>query len=288
MAGLALVRHGRLTPYEVLSTLPAADLPAPEENAQLGAVLWPSRSPDVPEALRLLAGVPLPVLDELNLPEQFVQRLGDDAAAGGLSEEHHQLAKAIATSKLVDGLSRNGRATVDAVQLHGYFNRRGPQEHKVALVQVRAALGLHDVLGPQVREALYRAIASWLLSREDPAQHGRLLGNCLVAGRDFAYAYLRQAQEELRSAAPEVTGRVVYVWIIAQVDAGLRDVLLEEVLPPVARRRGKRYLDRVGLVFDDNEDAFRWWQGWRSRHEDSSLMGSLRQRLGSRRSPGNG
>jgi GTPase-associated protein 1, N-terminal domain type 2/GTPase-associated protein 1, middle domain len=290
----ARARNGRTDRVSTLvGTLEAPA--APEAVERFVGLLWPSL-PTAAEGVRLLrSSVDKTVLGATTIPQQMVERLIEDAHAGGLTSEHAELAELLAIKPFARSLA-NAVDTVDSVLNGVYFDIEPPlpEEATRATVEtIKSAAGADEAVAGWA----LRALARWMLSLTDSRQHAEILLEAVKASTSprFLTAYCDQLSSVLSSARPVTIAAILPAVVSFADNHRAARQLLDITCQKALARRSKRDLDAIGRSFQDRKrkrapllptpgkgtakDWPSWWKDWRERNLPKSTLARLLRRL---------
>ncbi|GAA1832290.1 GTPase-associated protein 1-related protein [Microlunatus capsulatus] len=299
LASTVLASEGDLDPVDALGAADSRSLRTGEEWQELAGLLWPDSPPTLTQAHRLLRTTPVETLQRTHVIEQLIERLTDDAAAGGaLGADHFQLVELLRQRIFRHLLSKDDQRKVDAVTLIEYFTAPRRDAEEATGYAVRG-LQLARSLPPALVALLERSIATWLVSLPWNSQRDALERLLLPFDDDmmgFVGVYTGLAEDGLRASAASAAS-IVIAWrsigspSAVGSDADERDArrlrahLLDQALPKALRRVRRRDLDRLGELLPNTstvranpgmpEGWQLWWGRWRSKHESKGLLGRL-------------
>jgi hypothetical protein len=285
-ASLARARGSRTDRVAaLLRAVPATTDPVAVER--VAALLWPDL-PTASEGVQLCRRIDAAVLGATSVPQRLLERLIEDAAGVGLSQDDKDLADLLAAEPIVTFLG-NTRDTIDSVQWGAYFTscpEPSPEATHAAVDAVRCAVGAATAVANGVLEA----VANWMLSLPDPSYHAQVLVRVVqeAGSRDFLTVYGRRLAVVLASTRP-ATIAVILPAVVFLADKGHAGrSLLDTTCRDALARRPKRELDAVGRCFDTRNRKLApllpttgkraaknwpsWWNDWRGRNLPPSAL----------------
>lgn len=218
------------------------------------AVVFSDKPPLPQEELQILSAVPPAVLAQTRILAQFAERLAKSAAAPGTPAIDRELAAQLGAAGLREALGP-ASAFLELADAAAHLDEAGWADHLV-----NAVARAHRA-GPEVGEGVCRRAASKLSEQLNFSHHRLLVPGALAACPWFEQAYFAAmegcAQGEAK-LAPDNVASLLACWLELELNpahAAFAGLLLEQVLPVVVRRWGRKERAAAKAALGQNQEA---------------------------------